>query len=139
MENVEQGIAGQPSSLTTCNSKSATQTLSGYTEGSQQSSEKLRSLGGEVHLSSLASPNSLQSVTDTAPDVLDENELLPILGVKAEPVETLSIASPPVNQSTTDASLDHLDVSELLPKAEPVETRSISSQTSLQSCEARPH
>ena len=143
VENVDQGFAGQPSSLTACNSKCATQTMSSYTEGSQQSSEQLRSLGEDVELvqlSSITSPNSLQSVTDTAPDVLDENELLPILGVKAEPVETLLIASPPVNQSTTDASLDHLDVSELLPlklrtlgvKAEPVEALSISSPPNLQ-------
>ena len=143
VKNVDQGFAGQPSSLTACNSKCATQTMSSYTEGSQQSSEQLRSLGEDVELvqfSSLTSPDSIQSVTDTAPDVLDENELLPILGVKAEPVETLLIASPPVNQSTTDASLDHLDVSELLPlklrtlgvKAEPVEDLSISSPTNLQ-------
>ena len=69
MENVERGIARQPSSIKNCNSKSTTQTVSGYTEGSQQSSEQLRSLGEEfelVQLSSIASPNSLHSVTDTA-------------------------------------------------------------------------
>ena len=156
VKNVDQGFAGQPSSLTACNSKCATQTMSSYTEGSQQSSEQLRSLGEDVELvqlSSLTSPNSIQSVTDTAPDVLDENELLPMLEVKAtdsegsqqsseelrplsgevELVQLSSLPSPNSLQSTTDTAPDHLDVSELLPKAEPVGTRSISSQTSLQS------
>ena len=126
VENIEQGIRGQPSSLATCNSKSATQTVLGNTEGSRQSSEQLRSSGA------IATPNSLQSVTDTASDLLDENELLPIL-------ETLSIASPPINQSTTDTSLELLDDSEQLPMklrtlgVKPVEAPSISSLSNLQS------
>ena len=129
VENVEQRIAGQSSSLTV--SKSAPQTVPGSTEGSQQSS-------GEAELVQLSSTaNDLQSATHTALDLLDERELLPLKqrssGVKTETVETLSIASLPINQSTTDASaLDLTNLSGELPlnrlslgiKAEPVATPS---------------
>ena len=75
MENVEQGIAGQPSSHTTCNSKSATQTVQGTL--------------------SIASPPINQSTTDTSLELLDDSEQLPMklrtLGVK--PVEAPSISS----------------------------------------------
>ena len=82
---------------------------------------QLRLLGGEVEpvkLSSIASPNNLQSATDTPPDSLDESELLPLFGIETEPVETLSIDSPPINQSTTDAPPDLFNLSEQLPLKE---------------------
>ena len=107
VENVEQRIAGQSSSLTV--SKSAPQTVPGSTEGSQQSS-------GEAELVQLSSTaNDLQSATHTALDLLDERELLP-LKQRSSGVKTETVASLPINQSTTDASaLDLTNLSGELP------------------------
>ena len=84
--------------------------------GSAERSGHPRSLDGEaklVQLSSIASPSNLQSGTDTPLAPLDETELLPLLGIKAETVEALPIATyPPINQSTTDTVLDPLDESQ---------------------------
>ena len=79
MENIEQRIAGEPSSLTTCNSKSATQTVPDSVEGSQQLYGQLiqwsladKAETVEVLLS--ASPSDLQS----ASDFLDLSEKFPL-------------------------------------------------------------
>ena len=71
-------------------------------EGSRQSSGELRSLGGEAQLSSIASPNNVQSANDTHLDPLRGNELC----VEAETVEAL------LNDSSPS---DFLDLSDQLP------------------------